>query len=59
MTNKWTQYVVIAFETSKSYLIRRWNFLLAIKKKQPFALFFVQQSQKKLDLKKTNNLNNN
>lgn len=51
MTNKWTQYVIIAFETSKSYLIRRWNFLSAIKK-QPFALFFVQQSQKKLDLKK-------
>ena len=49
------QYVIIAFETSKSYLIRRWNFLLGIKKKQqqqPFTLFFVQQSQKKLDLKK-------
>ena len=60
MTNKWTQYAIMAFETSKSYLIRRWNFLLAIKKKkQPFALFFVQQSQKKLDLKKKNNLNNN
>lgn len=52
MTNKWTQYAIMAFETSKSYLIRRWNFLLAIKKNNLSHYFFVQQSQKKLDLKK-------
>lgn len=55
MKNKWTQYAVMAFENCKSFLIRRWNFVSTVKKQQqqPFALFFVQQSQKKHDLRKT------